>query len=118
MSYDEIQTSRKKDGLIAKHVMKLKIAAGRKMDALIAKRVMKLKISCKCENPCRCGNRLPNYSTDIASAWAVVEKLAKPLKVVWTGRVWVCEVFEEPYSEEADTAPLAICRAALEAVEA
>lgn len=108
----------------------LTIPAGRAMDALVAEKVMGLHRSMEqglgedvyeeWRNAEGCRVRpygtLPNYSTDIAAAWEVVEKLAKPLKVVWTGKVWVCAVFEEEYSHEADTAPLAICRAALSRV--
>jgi ABA sandwich protein len=92
--------------------------AGRNLDCLVAEKVMQK--SCMCVEggmpavacPIHDG---PHYSTDIAAAWSVVEKLAKPLKVVWTGKVWVCEIFGEPYSEEAGTAPLAICRAVITA---
>lgn len=94
--------------------------AGREMDALIAEKVMGEQISrsCTCCHGATCPRhddpKTPLYSTKIADAWSVVERLAKPFKVVWTGRVWVCEVFSDLPSEEADTAPLAICRAALE----
>lgn len=117
--------------------------AGREMDALVAEKVMgctweewetgkalyapdgkklakRLKIDGMALTICDINGSecvptrpLPRFSEDIATAWEVVAKLARPLKVVWTGRVWVCEVFGEPCSQEADTAPLAICRAAL-----
>lgn len=77
--------------------------------------------------------KLPAYSTDIAAAWEVVERLlsrkmypdlvSSNYPVVWT-----CEVdsYSDPEAATdpwpvkacADTAPLAICRAALAAVRA
>ena len=64
----------------------------------------------------------PAYSTDIAAAWLVVEKceyfnIERENKFVGT---WQCDVVIDVRggSASADTAPLAICRAALKAVEA
>lgn len=68
---------------------------------------------------------LPMYSTDIAAAWEVVGLLANGTHggfdcgIDWDGGWWA--TFEpspdEKYSEHnADTAPLAICRAALKAL--
>jgi hypothetical protein len=65
---------------------------------------------------------LPPFSTDIAAAWEVVEKLADgihggfDLVLDWDGGWEAC--FEIPggqkvVSVNCDTAPLAICRAAL-----
>ena len=74
--------------------------------------------------------RLPSYSTDIAAAWLVVEHLKSR---GWSVRLsnktvdwcWWCYVYDyrsENAKAEAtvqeETAPLAICRAALAAVEA
>lgn len=74
---------------------------------------------------------IPNYSTDISSAWDVVEKLIEDnfdLEGVekmhrLEYRKWVCEFgYGKNYQHQdtgwkafatADTAPLAICRAAL-----
>ena len=75
-------------------------------------------------------SQLPHYSTDIAAAWMVVEGLSKRF---WpeVGRMdngtWYCEIVGRgdtpaqvsngPIAHEiAETAPLAICRAALKAV--
>jgi hypothetical protein len=74
---------------------------------------------------------VPHYSTDIAAAWLVVEKLqgaGDPLKdwfltLQWSGAEWTAtfdrnpDVFEahEVYAREASV-PLAICRAALAAI--
>ena len=56
------------------------------------------------------------YSTDISAAWEVVEKLERDYAV--TIRTWgIWEVFVDTVCYgTADTAPLAICRAALKAV--
>lgn len=69
--------------------------------------------------------RLPKYSTDIAAAWEIVEKLkaaGKWLSIstsfIGTDEKWCCEYSENNIQSEVDfvlaeTAPLAICRAAL-----
>lgn len=112
--------------------------AGRELDALVAEKVMGWK---------RYGRRnsgtwtapggfnasagsWPTYSTDIAAAWEVVEAMQK--------KAWVTEVSADCFVDgrpagftahcwydddsrhyaTADTAPLAICRAALQAMEA
>lgn len=71
----------------------------------------------------------PHYSTDIAAAWRVVEEM----DVRWEGAFvevmrhrdgYTCRIFDPGYrqfqdieaSAKAETAPLAICRAALKAV--
>ena len=71
--------------------------------------------------------KIPRYSTDIATAWVVVEKLMPVVGHIYpahdeeTGKLmhW-CAVVEKGDSERfgviASTAPLAICRAALRAV--
>jgi hypothetical protein len=65
----------------------------------------------------------PHYSTDIAAAWQVVEKMEQRLDLCWLGPgdVWVAVLGngEEDYQygdAMAPTAPLAICRAALKAI--
>lgn len=65
----------------------------------------------------------PAYSTDIAAAWQVVEKINALLKNAYTtvrGQTdgWVCEIswYEADLSSVASSAPLAICRAALKSV--
>jgi len=62
---------------------------------------------------------VPPYSTDIAAAWDVVEKLKGDEGVALNsgdfpdyGEGWHC-MFDYPHSAYADTAPLAICLAAL-----
>lgn len=77
---------------------------------------------------CDDGESVLCYSTDIAAAWEVVEKLkeiTENVLVSWEETYWeveVCvtqEAFNRGYRtaiNDADTAPLAICRAALIAV--
>jgi len=64
------------------------------------------------------------YSTTIAAAWLVVEKLDRPFEIInfkhegrwrWSVSFYRDDLFD--YTAEADTAPLAICRAALKALE-
>lgn len=67
---------------------------------------------------------VPHYSTDIAAAWEVVERLRADhgdysVIVCWAHETqqWVCSDFDSMTWEGAgETAPLAICRAALKAV--
>lgn len=89
---------------------------GRELDALIAERVMGGKTKCT-EIP---GYEfIPNYSEDIAAAWEVVEKLKKPRPIFnlecdqRLGR-WNANFYGA--AAEGDTAPHAICLAALAAL--
>lgn len=80
---------------------------------------------------------LPNYSTDIAAAWEVVEKIkvlpergmrkfggrnTPEFVLVWDVDHWYVDFDGQgtvpPIHAEGETAPLAICLAALKAVEA
>jgi hypothetical protein len=94
----------------------LNMPAGREMDALIAEKVMGVKLFCFCP------------STDIAAAWQVVDYFAKKygdvcLEMVLvenetlTGQEWCVSLRLDADIALADTAPLAICRAALLAVK-
>ena len=72
---------------------------------------------------------VPDYSTDITAAWLVVEKHPHYFILSrtndWRGpgmlgdpKKWVCRFYApERFKVVADTAPLAICRAALKAVQ-
>ena len=124
--------------------------AGRELDARIAEEVMEWDVYRKgevvyCEAPIllrssvkdgfaaediwRCGNNryspfsLPHYSTQIADAWLVVEKM-------WNIGCWRVDIrrmdngylvdfddMRDTYSASATAAPLAICLAALAVVE-
>lgn len=96
--------------------------AGPRMDKLVAELVM--------GQVWQGGHPIPNYdgrwswpapySTDIAAAWEVVERLAKTHRVLVSGGIklpWQCDVMPHPFATptfaEAETAPLAICRVAL-----
>ena len=96
--------------------------AGREMDALVAKQVMDWPcfvsedgnaILEHSDDPC------PKFSTDIAAAWAVADMLhfsiisQHPIGWLVDTRSNTRLPFVEVY---ANTAPLAICRAALKAV--
>lgn len=126
------------------------LPAGRELDALVAEKVMGLgKIEwmwCKrtdfagdpfcVKQPCHVdrvyGWRVvPRYSTDIAAAWTVLDKMQergfamrlnqfctfKDHPLLWH---WACEIATSPVSvvssEFEPTAELALCRAALKAV--
>jgi len=109
----------------------LNMPAGREMDALIAKEVMGWVL-----NPPNVRghgwlihdhkmigiNSLPYFSTDIAAAWEVVEKEEHGFSL-WVSGVRsapLCKaeiiIGDNRYGCYANTAPLAICRAALLAV--
>lgn len=83
----------------------------------------------KCGEPCGYHDGFPHYSTDIAAAWLVVEKMrtrSRFLHLMEHGSVvegpplWRCQFIGDDDGpsdcEFADTAPLAICLAALKAV--
>jgi len=75
------------------------------------------------------GVEIPHYSTSISEAWLVVEEMRKREFVVniENGRLpdwWLCGFYPIEFPEQrtkgeakANTAPEAICRAALEAVK-
>lgn len=137
------------------------MSPGRELDALIAEKVMGVKVvdwPTGREYPVASAlalkalsdtqeSRIPHYSTSIADAWLVVEKLAQNyhkdtgIGSGYSGHGfvlehctensegrWICRlpstVCAPPYEEmdsfavyqTADTAPLAICLAALKAV--
>ena len=135
--------------------------AGRELDALVAEKVMGLVLTCPVDprfdhsvgtnkdgssakrNFCRWPDGrehwIPFFSTDIADAWQVVEKLAgdgdehpaciqkglpafgdhaTPFEVYknYAGYPgWTCYFADYEVCAHADTAPLAICKAALKA---
>jgi len=120
----------------------LSMPAGRELDALIAEKVMKITPE-KCDFPVFTDKRdwvdpgeyfvnvpgsvteLPRYSTDIAATWEVVERLTKPtsfpdidIDLLTTVRGWLFVIKYDiaVHRANAETAPLAICRAALLAV--
>ena len=100
----------------------LQMPAGREMDLLVAIRLMGedaslLKVN---REDSYFENHLPRYSTDIAAAWEVVEKMQSfDLEMEYPGE-WRASAmlagsdWGQTISDQ--TAPLAICRAALLAV--
>ena len=88
----------------------------REIDALVAKNVMCRPLHCNyclpnkiCDNKCL---GTPRYSTDISAAWEVVEKFDEfELSKHYGSNHWYCCI--GGYCGDADTAPLAICKAAL-----
>ncbi len=70
--------------------------------------------------PAGCGYSscsVPDFSSDIAAAWTVFEKLEEP-SIYRRGKLWRCHAVRAGNTwEDAPTAPLAICLAALAAME-
>jgi O-glycosyl hydrolase len=102
----------------------LNMPAGREMDELVATRVMGWDVHPHATHYIRndgknvyfviCGEFEP--SSDIAAAWQVVEKMTdgetpNDCEIHTTVRGWRCDFYRG--SATAETAPLAICRAAL-----
>ena len=122
------------------------LSASRELDALVAEKVFRLEVCrCEQPSSCGfgpqqcafgCGGWIPlAHSTSIAAAWLVVEKLSDKwemnLRTILPARDYVCEFklvvknkcivdaqhpFEHVWNNPVDTAPLAICLAALKAV--
>lgn len=110
--------------------------AGRRLDILVAKQVMGWKLGRRYGNGGQewasyremsgvpmTVEHTPQFSTDIGAAWRVVETLTDDRG---SDVMWRAEFFKKRFGFEsdnqfvefADTAPLAICLAALKAVEA
>lgn len=112
--------------------------AGREMDALVAEMMgisprVWLETDCACaycgQQARWCGTRAwcsqcsewrhcpyKEYSDEIDPAWEVVEKMSPFIELVRGGADWVV-IVPDRAEVQAETAPLAICRAALKAVE-
>lgn len=119
-----------------------KLEAGRELDVLIADKVMgkgewstiggiyfgppEGKAKAHAEHTAEV-NRIPHYSTDIAAAWKIVEKLERDGIMLWhIGREdsmpnWRAEFGRNHQPAlgraEGNTLPLTICRAALKTQE-
>lgn len=106
----------------------LNMPAGREIDALIAERVMGWTRSHRGARGTqfydvpgwgvRSEGAIPDFSTKIAAAWLVVEKMTErddgDCGLITTVRGWSCEFGAASMKyANAETAPLAICRAAL-----
>lgn len=92
---------------------------GRELDALIHTEIFGHEICPVHQSHSCCGRTLFNYSTQIAPAWLVVEKMSPYFDIFQDGGGWVCRFGwgdKKTLAAYADTAPLAICLAALKAV--
>lgn len=96
------------------------LPAGRELDAMIWHQVMHPNAAKGVEARCaELGWTAPKYSTHIAAAWDVLEKVQEIGCLQNSGGFgWRCEICATypggpECAGEADTAPLAICRAAL-----
>ena len=98
-----------------------KMDAGEKMDKLISLRIVSKQLPASTWRNGRTVfmemvndelRDIPSYSTDIKAAWEVMEALPSP--AVWkTYDKWECLLDAHYGCAIEDTAPLAICRAAL-----
>ena len=102
-----------------------KMEAGPEMDALVAERVMGWTAERKPGLPhlwLPPGHFISGWSpsTDISAAWQVVEKMLEKHEAFHLEYIpdkqWYAMFWFATYFTSADTAPLAICRAALKAV--
>ncbi len=114
-----------------------KLKAGRKLDVLVAKNVMgwtdlreeeypeTKNVVLRGDNPEKLEYRfaVPYFSTDISAAWKVLEKIqgTNALITIELAERARCMIFEswgrdKRVCTNADTAPLAICLAALKIV--
>ena len=107
---------------------------GRELDALIAEKVMGLHITKESrhtdcpvydiQDAGRFFAPISPYSTSIAAAWEVVEKVADPwvwslsnYHGEWESELTRIDIDHQGVYASAPTAPLAICHAALKAIE-
>ena len=119
--------------------MNTDLPAGRALDALVAEKVMDDPVDRQIVDQhgfeiilCRSRLVLPRFSTDIAAAWTVIERLCPDHDGEFhlernvdghQGTGWEAHFGYHTGNScrnvyaNADTAPLAICRAALRAVE-
>lgn len=95
---------------------------GRELDALIAEKVMGLATAEEDSDENWVPVGVPGYSTDIAAAWEVVGKLWEDQESVFeltrpVGSGFNCRFRQGAIKEWGETAPHAICLAALKSVE-
>lgn len=104
------------------------LKAGRELDKLIAEKVMGWNFSDAAQawyppnlHPLSnvLGHAIPSYSTDIVAAWKVVERLIKDGHAcdVLYDHGWSCHSDLRGRREYGETAPHAICLAALAIVD-
>lgn len=91
----------------------------RKIDALVTEHVMGFDVDCFVpdDEPAPDEARFPPYSADITAAWGVVERLRLGIEPSYMPGKWYCWAPGKKTDRAvADTAPLAICLAALHAL--
>ena len=98
-----------------------KLEAGLELDALVAEKVMGWFVAKGPHSPTSPPDLIPRYSTDIAAAWEVVEKMIDQgrrfvINNNFSRTMFIADFCGRDVLEK--TAPLAICRAALKAVGA
>ena len=96
----------------------------RELDAAVAEKVMKLSYILFDGTDKDAEELIPAYSTDISPAWQVVEKMEKhkyyfAIYNLIDAEIWACRFGNQQgeFEGRADTAPEAICLAALKAVD-
>lgn len=107
----------------------LNMQVGEELDALVAEKVFNRLITWnrafqylteeERESNIKAFVTIPEYSTNIVAAWEVVEKIKTKFIEIWyDGKKWVCEIgVHDHITATAETAPHAICLAALLALE-
>lgn len=113
MNIDELQAGRELDALIATRIFNQSPPDGFAQSGHEWRRVHQVSI----DTYFVVESWPERYSTDIAAAWKVVEQIEKTIYLyrIKSGR-WKFRIGSYLATVEADTAPLAICRAALKAV--
>lgn len=121
---------RERDAVVAENVMKWPFNLCRPFNGTGRREVRDGTLSefcVKCGDPYGYHGGWPSYTTDIAAAWAVVEKMREEFlypDIISKTTEWLCVVdkYEEedepirwPVRAASPSAPLAICLAALKA---
>ena len=127
LNIDQMPAGRELDALIAERVMGLEICSDSSKPHLMYHDKVRLRQNAVCLSHGLARTAVPRYSTNIASAWLIRDRLHQ-LKFILSVRddasaavVW-CDIFRPGISKEfvvrdfAPTAPLAICKAALRAI--
>ena len=122
MDYDEMPAGREMDALVAERVYGKGLCDEEDWSVVTAPgglRVLGTRCPVHGLNNCQQKILLPSYSTDIAAAWGVVEKMGTPFELDSVSQDnHLARFGGHGFWVAGSTAPLAICRAALEAVGA
>lgn len=135
---DKLEAGREVDELIAKNVMDCTVQRrGLNIQCKCLPPTPGHRAIETCRHMGEPSDSINYYSTDIGAAWEVIEKICKPIEPFIEGQFWLdglgftCKGHDEgrwrcmitterkeqrvEVSADAETAPLAICRAALKA---